>query len=88
LSGDEHGWNHPQCYLCWYKFEGTLREPTCVAADDAKPCCYCGRITTAGIYRRQRPGDALIAYCADLPEVFRAVPAHGSPPPPTGPEAG
>jgi hypothetical protein len=78
---DNHGWNHPQCYPCWFKRWGLTREPVRFRqGEDVKNCCYCGRPTGSGIYIRERPGSAVIPHCPDQTldlSIFRR-PASGS----------
>ncbi len=60
-----HGWEHLQCPRCWLR-ESRLRRPHRLADSPRERCCYCGNDTTAGIWRRVRPGTAALRHCPDL----------------------
>jgi hypothetical protein len=49
-------WNQAICERCWFEQNGA-RMPTRLAAGAHEPerCCYCGRITIAGIFARDDP---------------------------------
>lgn len=65
-SDGNHGWNHRQCYPCWFHKWGLSREPVRYRHGVAvQTCCYCGRPTASGIYLRERPGSGIIPYCPD-----------------------
>ncbi len=67
-------WTHPQCEACWVVRElhidqaghMSCRRPTRVVDPDAEVCCYCGKVTIVGIYRRSSPEDA--PFCPDHEE--------------------
>lgn len=62
----EHGWNHVQCYPCWFREYGLDREPTRYRhGTEPRPCCYCGRPTASGIRRQVAPGSGIIPHCPD-----------------------
>ena len=74
---DKHGWDHPQCTLCWLNTEGMERQPARVKEPELSACCFCGHPTISGIFRRERPGSAKIPFCADAQidrSIFGAVP--------------
>jgi hypothetical protein len=54
------GWNHAICNECW-KIEEPLREPVRVRedpndpTDDQERCCWCGKMTASGIFKRSDP---------------------------------
>lgn len=60
-----HGWNHVQCYPCWYARWSHTREPARVHDPEEQSCCFCGRPTASGIFIRLRPGDGTIPNCPD-----------------------
>lgn len=63
---DGHGWNHSQCYPCWFKKWSLTRIPARFNQGGAvKPCCFCGRLTGSGIYIRARPQSAEVPCCPD-----------------------
>ena len=50
-------WTHTSCVPCW-----NARNPTRPAAEQpdnvpAERCCFCGTMTTSGLYVRHDPGD-------------------------------
>lgn len=49
-------WTHCICTTCWVN-QNPGREPVRVRDDDAKPCCFCGQKTDAGIYTRCSPEE-------------------------------
>ena len=51
-------WNHPQCWDCWTTEEGD-RTPYRLKDPETETCCFCGRQTVSGIYRRRDP-DLLV----------------------------
>ena len=61
-----HGWNHQQCYPCWFDTWGLDREPVRYRhGREPEPCCFCGRPTASGILVRVRPGSGEIPCCTD-----------------------
>lgn len=78
-----HGWNHQQCYPCWFKEWKLEREPTRFVNGDDLYCCFCGRPTSSGIYRRARPGSGVIPHCTDVQidrSIFNGAGSSGEPP--------
>ena len=68
-------WNHPQCWDCWVRTEkvddpdvqagfAAVRAPVRMTgmseAELNEKCCFCGRLTIEGIYRRMNPADAAL----------------------------
>ena len=53
-------WTHPQCEACWIASETTIvsygtleiRRPHMLIGPGIEMCCYCGKPTIVGIYRR------------------------------------
>jgi hypothetical protein len=62
-------WTHPQCEACWVQAESVLtddgflivRRPHRVIEPEIEACCYCGRPTIWGIYRRDDPAG--LSHC-------------------------
>lgn len=62
-------WTHAQCEACWIENELVtdeegrvlIRQPTRVTDVNARMCCFCGRLTISGIFRRHDP--ALLTRC-------------------------
>lgn len=58
-------YTHPQCEACWIQAETTtgsdgnpvIRRPQRVVDAYIETCCYCGKPTIVGIYRRAKPED-------------------------------
>jgi hypothetical protein len=75
---NNHGWNHPQCYPCWFAEFDLTREPVrFTAGQPTETCCFCGRTTGSGIVRRERPGSANIPRCPDGIDLTLFRPAGG-----------
>jgi len=49
-------WTHIICTACWDKRQPG-REPVRVRGAREEPCCFCGRVTAAGIYVCEDPRD-------------------------------
>jgi hypothetical protein len=65
-ESEQHGWNHQQCYPCWFNKWGLARQPVSFThGRNPEPCCFCGRPTASGIFIRVRPGSGQIPYCPD-----------------------
>lgn len=89
----KHGWNHQQCYPCWFHKWGLTREPVRFKhGSTPQPCCFCGRPTASGIFIRARPGSGEIPHCPD-PGIDMAVfwgheaPARNPTPPRDAPDS-
>jgi|KBSSwiStaDraftv2_1062776.scaffolds.fasta_scaffold1418268_1 hypothetical protein len=62
-------WTHPQCEACWIASETTIvsygtleiRRPHMLIGPGIEMCCYCGKPTIVGIYRRADP--AMLEHC-------------------------
>ncbi len=50
-----HGQNHPQCNICWFEEFGISQHPFRVLRPVIEACCFCGRPTESGIYRKVAP---------------------------------
>lgn len=63
------GWTHPQCEACWIAREAivirpgliAIRRPARITQPEAARCCYCGKLTISGIFRRDDP--ARLSHC-------------------------
>jgi hypothetical protein len=62
---DRHGWNHPQCDVCWTEERGFEAVATRLRYPLVSQCCYCGQWNRSGIYRRVEPLSDRIPYCPD-----------------------
>jgi len=56
------GWNHYICELCWQlrckANNEPGRRPVQVKDYHERPCCYCGKPSTSGIFVRENPESA------------------------------
>lgn len=50
----EMSWTQPCCEDCWVAHNGA-RQPSRVDDEGSPRCCFCGRMTHAGIYVRVDP---------------------------------
>lgn len=59
-------WTHPQCEACWIVAELTVAndgstvyigKPHRLVDPEVERCCWCGKFTIVGIYRRHDPAD-------------------------------
>jgi hypothetical protein len=48
-------WSHVICEVCWSKREKGLTDPIRVVERREETCCFCGELTTGGIYVRADP---------------------------------
>jgi hypothetical protein len=51
-------WNHAICSRCWYGRHPN-RQPVRVEGAEREKCCFCGHVTTSGIYVRDEPRNCL-----------------------------
>lgn len=79
---DQHDINHPQCNSCWFAENGIRREPHRIKDPQRVRCCYCGKLTNSGIYRRAVPrADTGPLHCPALNlSIFRRAPEEAAQP--------
>lgn len=45
-------WTHPMCDECWVTTQERGAIPYRMSEPEQETCCWCGRTTSSGIYRR------------------------------------
>jgi hypothetical protein len=59
----ETAWSHPMCDDCWSSRNDAT--PYRMTEPDEEKCCYCGVMTSSGIYFREHPNDP--PFCLEEP---------------------
>ena len=60
---DDSRWTHRVCWADFRVLRPEVGEPARVKVDEPAPCCFCGQMTSDGIYIRCAP-DTPMLQCA------------------------
>ncbi len=69
MTKTTHSSDHPQCNICWFEEFGISQHPARIQRPVIESCCFCGRPTDSGIYRRV---SLLLRHCPAVTRLDRS----------------